>query len=74
MINHLTQNFFDNNISTSFQPGFKNMDSTVNQLLFLYHEFSKTLDANKEIRVVFVTSVKPLTECCIVAYSLNLEA
>ena len=72
--NHLTQYLLDNNIITPFQSGFRTGDSTVNQLLFLYHEFSKTLDANKEIRVVFVTSVKPLTECGIVAYSLNLEA
>ena len=51
--NHLTQHLLDNNIITPFQSGFRNGDSTVNQLLFLYHEFSKTLDANKEIRVVF---------------------
>ena len=51
--NHLTQHLLDNNIITPFQSGFRNGDSTVNQQLFLYHEFSKTLDANKEIRVVF---------------------
>ena len=51
--NHLTQHLLDNNIITPFQSGLRNGDSTVNQLLFLYHEFSKTLDAKKEIRVVF---------------------
>ena len=56
--NHLTQYLLDNSIITPFQSGFRNGDSTVNQLLFLYHEFSKTLDANKEIRVIFCDIIK----------------
>lgn len=51
--NHVQQYLLENNIISPFQSGFRNGDSTVNQLLFLYHEFSKSLDANKEIRVVF---------------------
>lgn len=51
--NHLNQYLTTNNIITPFQSGFRNGDSTVNQLLFLYHEFSKALDENKEIRIVF---------------------
>ena len=37
---HLTQYLLDNNIITPFQSVFRTGDSTVNQLLFLYHEFS----------------------------------
>ena len=33
--------------------GFTTGDSTTNQLLFISNEFSKALDAGKEIRVVF---------------------
>ena len=28
-------------------------DSTVNQLVYLYHEFSRALDDKKEVRVIF---------------------
>lgn len=53
-INNQLQHYLnENNIITPFQSGFRTGDSTVNQLLLLYHEFSKALDENKEIRVVF---------------------
>ena len=35
--------------SSGFQPG----DSTVNQLAYLYHVFSHTLDRKKDVRIVF---------------------
>ena len=43
----------EHNIITPFQSGFRQGDSTTNQLLFLTNEFSKALDENKEIRIVF---------------------
>ena len=42
-----------NNLITEHQSGFTSGDSTTNQLLFITNEFSKALDAGKEIRVVF---------------------
>ena len=42
-----------NNVISPFQPGFRRGDSTVNQLLLMNHEFSKALDENKEIQIVF---------------------
>ena len=42
-----------NNVIFPFQSGFRRGDSTVNQLLLMHHEFSKALDENKEIRIVF---------------------
>ena len=42
-----------NNVISPFQSGFRRGDSTVNQLLLMNHEFSKALDENKEIRIVF---------------------
>lgn len=50
---HLYNYFTLNDIITPFQSGFRKGDSTVNQLLYLYNDFSKSLDNNKEIRVVF---------------------
>ena len=43
----------NNNLLSQHQSGFRQGDSTVNQLLYLSDEFSKALDAGKEIRVVF---------------------
>ena len=41
--------FLQNDYITSFQP----KDSTVNQLLSIYHSFCLALDEGKEVRVVF---------------------
>ena len=43
----------EHNIINPFQSGFRQGDSTTNQLLFLTNEFTKALDENKEIRIVF---------------------
>ena len=43
----------EHNIITPFQSGFRQGDSTTNQLLFLTNEFTKALDENKESRIVF---------------------
>lgn len=53
ILNHLNQYLVENKILTSFQSGFRKGDSTINQLLFLYNEFSNAIDDNKEVRVVF---------------------
>ena len=41
--------FLANNILTSFPPGFRRGDSTVNQLSYLYNTFCQALDAGKEV-------------------------
>ena len=47
-------NFFrENNLITSFQSGFMPGDSTVNQLVQLYHIFCEALDMKKDVRIVF---------------------
>ena len=38
---------------TSFQSGFVPKDSTVNQLVSIYHSFCSALDEGKEVRAVF---------------------
>ena len=45
--------FIDNNVITSFQSGFLPKDSTVNQLVSVYHSFCQALDDGKEVRAVF---------------------
>ena len=43
----------DKRILSPHQAGFQSGDSTVNQLVYLYHVFSKALDAKKDVRIVF---------------------
>ena len=43
----------DNRILSLHQSGFQSGDSTVNQLAYLYHVFSKAIDAKKDVRIVF---------------------
>ena len=50
---YLYNHFLENDILTPLQSGFTLGDSTVNQLLFLYNAFCKSLDAGKEIQVIF---------------------
>ena len=38
---------------TSFQSGFRPKDSTVNQLVSVYHSFCQAVDSGKEVRAVF---------------------
>ena len=42
-----------NKLLSPHQSGFCERDSTINQLLYIYNEFSHALDEGKEIRVVF---------------------
>ena len=48
----------DNRILSPHQSGFQSGDSTVNQLAYLYHVFSKALDAKKDVRIVFCDVTK----------------
>lgn len=43
----------DNNILTDHQSGFRNKDSTINQLLLIYDEIVKNLDKGKDVRFIF---------------------
>ena len=43
---------------TEFQSGFIPGDSTVHQLAYLYHTFSKALDDKKDVRIVFCDMTK----------------
>ena len=45
--------FKDNNLFTPFQSGFMPGDSTVNQLVHVYHLINQALDKQKEVRIVF---------------------
>ena len=48
----------DNLVLSDKQSGFMPGDGTVNQLVFLYHEFVKALDLQKEVRVVYCDITK----------------
>ena len=50
---HLYNHLHRHNLISSLQSGFMPGDSTVNQLAYLYNTFCQTLDAGKEVRVVF---------------------
>ena len=43
----------EHNLLSRHQSGFRQGDSTINQLLYISHEFSNALDAGKEVRTVF---------------------
>ena len=43
----------EHNIITKFQSGFRSRDSTVNQLLEIYHQIIENLDKGKEIKFIF---------------------
>ena len=43
----------EHNIITKFQSGFRSRDSTVNQLLEIYHHIIENLDKGKEIKFIF---------------------
>ena len=58
---HVHNHLLENNMITSFQPGFTAGDTSVNQLLELYNIFCQALDEGKEVPAVFVTIVKPST-------------
>ena len=50
--------FRDNSLVTKFQSGFTPNDSTVNQLVNLYHMFSSAIDQKKDVRIVFCDITK----------------
>ena len=55
---HIYNFFLQNQVITPFQSGFVRGDSTVNQLLYLYQQFAKALDEQKEVRIVFFDITK----------------
>ena len=50
---HVFNFFRDNIVISAHQSGFIPGDSTVNQLLLLYHELCLALDQQKEVRIIF---------------------
>ena len=54
VFNFLRDNFALTDKQSGFMPG----DGTINQLVFLYNEFSKAIDMQKEVRVVFCDITK----------------
>ena len=78
---YISQYLKQHSIITEFQSGFQSGDSTINQLVYLYNEFSKALDENKEVRVVFLDISKAfdrvwhwglLTKLTAVGFSKNM--
>jgi len=50
---HVYNYLHSENFLTKHQSGFRPRDSTVNQLAYLYHTFSKALDDKLDVRLVF---------------------
>lgn len=50
---HLNAYLINNNITSPYQSGFRGGDSTVNQLTYLYNQFSKAIDEEKDVRIIF---------------------
>jgi len=50
---HMYNFFHTNKLLTDNQSGFRQKDSTINQLAYLYHTFCNALDLKQDIRVVF---------------------
>ena len=50
---HVYNYLHTNNLISRHQSGFQPNESTINQLAFMYHEFSNALDKKKDVRIVF---------------------
>ena len=50
---HLYNYMVTNQLLTPLQSGFREDDSTTNQLLHIYHTICEALDKGREIRAVF---------------------
>lgn len=50
---HLHNYLFENSILFDHQSGFRNKDSTVNQLLIIYDTIIKNLDQGNDVRFIF---------------------
>lgn len=57
----------DNNIIYKYQSGFQPGDSTLNQLVEIYNTIISSLDKGKDIRFIFVTSLRHLIKFGIMA-------
>lgn len=50
---HVYNHLHENGLITRHQSGFRPNDSTINQLSYMYHQFSDALDKKKDVRIVF---------------------
>ena len=50
---HVYNYLHENNLISRHQSGFQPNESTINQLAYMYHEFSNALDKKKDVRIVF---------------------
>ena len=62
VLKHIYNHLHRHNLISSLQSGFMPGDSTVNQLSYLYNTFCQSLDAGKEVRVVFCDISKAFDE------------
>ncbi len=59
---HIFNYITSHKLLSPLQSGFVRGDSTINQLLSLYHTFCEAVDSGKEVVLYFSTSVRRLTE------------
>ena len=50
---HVYNHLHINRLISRHQSGFQPNESTINQLAYMYHEFSEALDKKKDVRIVF---------------------
>lgn len=67
LFKHLHNYMIDNNIIYKYQSGFQPGDSTLNQLVEIYNTIISSLDKGKDIRFIFVTSLRHLIKFGIMA-------
>ena len=67
---HLYNHLHRHNLISGFMPD----DSTVNRFAYLYNTFCQTLDAGKEVRVVFCDISKAFDRVWHSGLLLNLQA
>ena len=62
-----------NNILSKCQSGFQPNDSTVNQLIEIYHNIISNMDNGRDVIFFFVMFPRPLTKFGIKAFFSNLN-
>ena len=73
LFKHLFNYMKTNNILSKCQSGFQPNDSTVNQLIEIYHNIISNMDRGRDVRFVFVMFPRPLTKFDIKAFFSNLS-
>ena len=74
MHKHLYNYMVTNELVTHLQSGFREGDSTTNQLLHTYHTICEAVDKGKELRAVFCDIGRALTESGTKDYFTNCIA